>query len=154
MFEAETVYTLEECRKAAWAVWLHSKKIMAFFICLVFMLVVGILSISFGSYDTGSKILLLTGIYILMLFVLIERQIRNGFKTNRIIRNSKVQFDFYDEYFDVISESGNSHIEYDQLYRLMETKENFYPMISCNNMFIVRKADCSRELIDFLHKIA
>ena len=75
IFEAETVYTLEECRKAAWAVWLHSKKIMAFFICLVFMLVVGILSISFGSYDTGSKILLLTGIYILMLFVLIERQI-------------------------------------------------------------------------------
>lgn len=153
-FETETVYTLNECRKAAWGVWLHSKKDVAFFICLAILMLIGIVSISFGMYDVGSKILLIMGAYVVALLAITELQIRKGFNTNKIMQNAKVHFVFYEDRFEVLSASGNNHIEYKQLYKMIETKENFYPMIASNNMFIVRKADCSEELIDFLRGMA
>ena len=48
------------------------------------------------------------------------------------------------------TEKSESIVEYDKLYKIIETKTNFYLMIADNQGYIVSKANCSQELIDFI----
>ena len=126
--ETESVYTLDECRRAAWGVWFHTKKVWIFMTCIVLLIVLGIVLLANGRTDTGRLAVLLGIIYPPLIAVIMERQIRAGFNTNKSIQNTNVHFSFYDDYFEVLSKTGNSHIKYENLYKVIETKNHFYPM--------------------------
>lgn len=49
--------------------------------------------------------------------------------------------------------SGILQVQYRQIYRIVETKTNFYIMLSRNQGIIIVKANCLPELIGFLTQL-
>ena len=45
---------------------------------------------------------------------------------------------------------GNIKVEYTKLYKVLETKENFYLLIGRNQGIIIEKRNCSDKLIQFI----
>ena len=76
------------------------------------------------------------------------------FKTNKILQNTIVTYEFYDTYFTDSHEYGNSKIEYEKLHKIIETKTNFYLMISKNQGFLLSKESLPQGLDAFLRSIA
>lgn len=46
-----------------------------------------------------------------------------------------VKFDFYDTYFTETTQNGETRLEYNKLYKIIETKTNFYLMIAKKSRF-------------------
>ena len=76
------------------------------------------------------------------------------FKTNKVLQNTIVTYEFFDTYFTVTDEYGNSRLDYKKLHKIIETKTNFYLMISKNQGFLLSKESFPQGLDDFLRSIA
>lgn len=79
-----------------------------------------------------------------------NRAIKKTYMSNELLKNTVETIDFYKNHFVSKTEKSESTVEYDKLYKIIETKTNFYLMIADNQGYIVSKANCSQELIDFI----
>lgn len=91
-----------------------------------------------------------TVIFILRLYFKKKSNIKNYWDTNKLMKNKIEKYSFYNHCFKSSSKIGYSEINYDKLYKIVETDSNFYFMIAINQGFIIVKDDCSDELIDFI----
>lgn len=64
-----------------------------------------------------------------------------------------VKYDFYNTYFIENDDNGETKLEYKKLYKIIETKTNFYLMISKNQGFLLNKSNFPKGLDDFLRNI-
>ncbi|MBR7047357.1 MAG: YcxB family protein, partial [Campylobacter sp.] len=69
-------------------------------------------------------------------------------------------FEFFEDYFTQKTNDFNqnvsadfSQIKYEDLYKIVETKTNFYLFVGNILAFTIIKENCSAELIEFLQKI-
>ena len=69
-------------------------------------------------------------------------------KKRPIARSKK----FYSDFVSWHHKLGDNKIEYKDLYRIIETKDNNYLMIAKNQGLILKKENCSKELQEFLNK--
>ena len=76
------------------------------------------------------------------------------FKTNKVFQNTIVTYEFFDTYFTVSDEYGNSRLDYKKLHKVIETKTNVYLMISKNQGFLLSKESFPQGLDAFLRSIA
>lgn len=76
------------------------------------------------------------------------------FKTNKILQNATVTYEFFDTFFTNSHQYGNSKIEYEKLHKIIETKTNVYLMISKNQGYILVKENFPDGLDAFLKSIA
>lgn len=90
------------------------------------------------------------GIFLLAVF----GEAKKAYRSNRLMQNAVIEYEFYEDFFVVHSDTGTSKIEYEKLYRIVETKKSLYPMIGRNQGYIIRKEDCSGELLTFLKEKA
>lgn len=60
---------------------------------------------------------------------------------------------FSEDFVTSVSKTGNLKVEYKTLYRVLETKTNFYVMISKTQGFLLVKSDCSEALCAFLREL-
>ncbi len=66
-------------------------------------------------------------------------------KTAKALLDIKVEFNFYNNLIDIVSykddnKKGESEIEYTELYKVVDTKDNIYLYVSSNQAYI-----CSKE---------
>ena len=77
-------------------------------------------------------------------------QIKKTYESNELLKDIEQTIEFYEKHFVAKSDKSETTIEYDKLYKVIENKTNFYLMIADNQGYIVSKANCSEELIDFI----
>ena len=91
-------------------------------------------------------------IYPIIIAILRNRQIKKVWNSNKVAQNINVKFEFYDTYFAEINENGETRLEYNKLYKIIETKTNFYLMIAKNQGFILNKSNLPEGLSVFFEK--
>lgn len=67
-------------------------------------------------------------------------------------QTAPIKISFYDTYFVSEYLSTSSQYQYSQLYKIKETKTNFYLMPSRQRFIIIIKENCSPGLLEFLRK--
>ena len=92
-------------------------------------------------------------LYIFMLVFKVNKQIKKTYESNELLKDITQTIEFYEKYFVAKSDKSESTVEYEKLYKVIENKTNFYLMIADNQGYIVSKANCSQELIDFIVKL-
>ena len=83
----------------------------------------------------------------------VDKRAAKTFEHNKIGKDLEFQISFFCDYYKISAETGFSDIEYSKLYKIIETTTNLYFMYSKNQGVIIRKSECSSELIEFLHSI-
>ena len=146
LYKTKTINTFEEYKKFTWALLLKKRTIITFVIFEILFL--------FFAWTLESVFYLLFALlYPLLIWLLQCRQIKKIFKSNKVIQNEEVTFEFYDTYFTEEYPCGNSRLEYNKLYKIVETKTNFYLMIAKNQGYILVKDNFPEGLDEFLRNI-
>ena len=154
LFETSTQCTYEEYKKFSRVISLKEHKFaITFFITEVVMFCCGLLSISLHLNDFVLFCFCFVIIYPVLLLCRTNASIKKTWNSNQLYQNSVSYYYFYGDHMEQKNELGTSQIPYDKLYRILETKTNFYLLIAKNQGVIIKKENCSEELIDFLKKL-
>ena len=146
LYKTKTINTFEEYKRFTWALLLKKRTIITFAIFEILFL--------FFAWTLESIFYLLFALlYPLLIWLLQRRQIKKIFKTNKVLQNEEVKFEFYDTYFTEEYPYGNTRLEYNKLYKIVETKTNFYLMIAKNQGYILVKENFPEGLEEFLRNI-
>ena len=109
-------------------------------------------AILFGMNNSKLSALLCAFVvlYTFMLVYKINSQIKKTYESNELLKDITQTIEFYEKHFVAKSDKSETTVEYEKLYKVVENKTNFYLMIADNQGYIVSKANCSGELIDFI----
>ena len=109
-------------------------------------------AILFGMNNSKLSALLCAFVvlYTFMLVFKINSQIKKTYESNELLKDITQTIEFYEKHFVAKSDKSETTVEYEKLYKVVENKTNFYLMIADNQGYIVSKANCSQELIDFI----
>ena len=73
--------------------------------------------------------------------------------SNELLKDIVETIEFYESQFISKTEKSEVIVKYEELYKILENKTNFYLMIADNQGYIVSKANCDNELIEFIHEL-
>lgn len=122
-------------------------------ITLVILLIISATLILCTEYDYALIVLLFTAAMFLANRQNTRRQIKKAFMSSKMVQDVSFHFDFHEDYVEGLSPQGKSLVKYAQLYKIHETKSHFYLMSSRIAGSIIKKQNCSPELITFLQRI-
>ena len=92
-------------------------------------------------------------LYTFMLVFKINSKIKKTYESNELLKNITQTIEFYEKHLVAKSDKSETTVEYEKLYKVIENKTNFYLMIADNQGYIVSKANCDNELIEFIQKL-
>lgn len=150
-FEVETKYTLDEYKKFNQVVLdiIYSgrkRKIIIIIVCM--LTIVGL--VAFKMYSSA----VIAFIVYAALFYLEKKgnnkAINDAWESNELMKNAVYHYKFSEDKVEATSPKGLEILEYDKMYRLIETDTNFYMMIAKNVGFIILKANMTKEQIEFV----
>jgi hypothetical protein len=148
--KTETIITLDECKKLSESI-LHKSKPIKKNILLHILIVVAF--IVFGQYLAA----IMFSLWALIVYYFIKRnmqkQTEKNYQSNKNIQNQKVQYEFYEEFFQTKTLNSESKMSYSNLYDIIETKEHFYLMESNAVAYIIIKNNCSIELTNHIQEL-
>lgn len=151
-YHTETKSSLEEVRKLNKVYFFKLHKGFCFFVVLfeLALIAYGVYSIIkrpgfFAYFFIGIAV-----VFPVLLFVITELRIRKDFSTNKIAKDTTVSYTFDEEQFTVETSRGTQIIKYSELYRIIESSDNFYLFISDRMAMNVIKKNCGDDLIEFL----
>ncbi len=75
------------------------------------------------------------------------------YNSNKSLHNLELTYYFYEDYVIQESELGRTEFKYSDLYKIGESKTNFYLRDSRVSAMIIVKENCSDELCQFLRKL-
>jgi hypothetical protein len=148
LFKIAQEYTFKEYKKFTNAVLKWNRIILGIFLWFAFLS--GILLIGFNGSSTQAWFLILFPV----IYVIFKNMgIKRYYKSNKILQDITEEYEFFEDYFIAKNVNSEAKVEYNKLYKIIETKTNFYIMIASNQGYIISKTVCPEELIVFLKKI-
>ena len=78
-------------------------------------------------------------VYIWYKFIWSQKRVKKNTENGKLSGDFVNTYKFYKRYFGVENQEGNAQILYFKIYRVVETKDNYYIYITRNNAFIVSK---------------
>lgn len=153
MYKTDLLYDYNEYKKFSAVLVLDRIKKRAILLSIIF---VALIIITFIFKDFSYLIGALIGVIIAipMSLIIIKIRMKKLWKSSNYVKDKYMEITFDDE--KVSSKMGESStiVKYSDIYKILETKTHFYILVSQNQGFIVKKANCSQEMIDFIKKIA
>jgi len=146
LFKISQEYTLEEYKKFTNAVLKWNRIITGAFLWFAFLS--GVLLISFNGFSNEACFLIL---FPIIYVILRKLGVKRYYNSNKILKDITEEYEFYEEYVIAKNTNSEARIEYNKLYKIIETKTNFYIMIAQNQGYIISKKICSEELVKFLN---
>ena len=150
LFTASSDYTLKEYRR--FILTIHMKVFKTPIRLSIFLALV--LLIAFFTSDHSIKIGVLVGVLAcpLVVFALNLVNTKKAFQDMVKLNSTHTDFEFYEDRLEASSAMGNTTMVFDQAFRIIETKTNFYIMMTKNQGAMLSKETLSPELIAFLQK--
>ena len=153
LYETNTKYDFEEYKRFNYAIVSRINKMPAKVVAvIVLFLLLAYLYMNQSLYAT-SVLSMSALIFPLIIIYSINSNIKKTYDSNKSMKGLKVKFEFYDSYCLYKSEMGEEKVEYKNLYKVIETKTNFYLMVAKNQGLMLVKNNCSDKLQEFLRKL-
>lgn len=152
--QTTTKYTFEEYRKFLKAVTIQING-MAVKVVVIEVLCWLLAYLYLERALSVSMILIFTAI-LFPTFILFSfyQMAKSTYQSNKVAQNLEITFTFQEDAFSFQSKSDTGTIAYEDLFRILETKTNFYLMIARNQGYILVKENCSDSLIHFLQTLS
>lgn len=155
LYKTQTAYSFEEYSKYNEAVLLKQKGFKAVMITLpvLYVLLMGAVFYSTREISTVFVVLFALLLSTAIFIASFKKTIKKTYYSNKAITSCVADFEFYDNYVREITQNGETKLEYSKIYKIIETKTNFYIMASVNQGFIIVKGNCPDGLVDFIKSI-
>ena len=141
-------FTYEEYKR--FSLTIMKKALTKSAIGLVILLLFAAILLGMDNFKLAALLCIFIPLYIFMLVLKVNKQIKKTYESNELLKDITQTIEFYEKHFVAKSDKSETTVEYEKLYKVIENKTNFYLMIADNQGYIVSKANCSQELIDFI----
>ena len=154
-FEIDTKYTFEEYKRFNKVVQdvIYKGKSKRNFAIVIFALIIG----GFVVLKEYITALVALAVYVAIMYLTIKginKQVKDAFETNASMKDAVYHYKFSDTKVEATSPRGLEVLEYDKMYRLIETDTNFYMMIAQNVGFIINKDNCTADQQEFIRSLS
>lgn len=146
LFKTSTKFTLKEYEKFNYAI-LKKRHVVPILIIVIFLLILA------GIIGESLFLVMFGIIYPFILFLIQKINVKKVYNSNKLIQDTDVSYEFFEDHFEQKHESGNATIPYDKLNEVIETKTNFYLMIAKNQGYMLLKENMPEGLQEFLVNI-
>lgn len=155
LYKTQTAYSFEEYSKYNEAVLLKQKGLKAVMIIIpvLYVLLMGVVLYATKEPSTVFVLVLALLLSAVIFTASFKKTIKKTYYSNKAITSCVADFEFYDNYVREITQNGETKLEYSKIYKIIETKTNFYIMASVNQGFIIVKGNCPDGLVDFIKSI-
>lgn len=155
LYKTQTAYSFEEYSKYNEAVLLKQKSLKAVMIIIpvLYVLLMGAVFYSTREISTVFVVLFALLLSTAVFIASFKKTVKKTYYSNKAITSCVADFEFYDNYVREITQNGETKLEYSKIYKIIETKTNFYIMASVNQGFIIVKGNCPDGLVDFIKSI-
>lgn len=151
LFSIEQTYTKELYHEYAWCAYDKQKSYKKLVFSITgLVLVIALIGFLYQKYTMAVIVLIAAPIYPFLIKKAMDKQIESAWNSNKAIQNQHFCVDFYNDYFQTISENGTNKISYDKLYGFMESDHTAALMLGNNNGYMLDKGSMPGELISFL----
>ena len=130
---------------------IHKDNIKFIFGILIF---IGLLIFSILTHDYYFSFFI-TSFFIVLLIItkiLVKNSVKKSWNTNKLLKDIVFTYTFSENQFTVSANNGSQIINKNDIYRFIETKTNFYIMLSNNTGYIILKENCTEEQKEFIVK--
>lgn len=141
MYQTELEYTYSEYMKMQRRIYI--KELIVILVIVIIGIIVGINPI--GCVGLGI-------LSILISFVISAIRIRRGWELDKKTDTIINKYTFLEHHFEVHNEKGAYNINYHDINYIIETKTHFYIRCSEYSNFIIKKENCTEELIQLIRK--
>lgn len=152
LYTTKTKYTFDEYKKFNLAITTSINKIHIKVICVDLLFILLAFLYSTISFRGTSALLLCAILFPLFIVFSVKNSAKRVYNSNKVAQDIEVEFKFFEDKFTLDCSIGTETIEYNKLYKVIETKENFYLLIAKNQGYIIVKKNCSEDLIKFLNE--
>lgn len=154
LYKTNTKYTFEEYKKFNYAITTIINKMHVKTVIVVLLFVLLACMYMQRSMYATSIMLLCAFIFPFLFYFTINGNIKKTYNSNKSMKDLDVEFEFYKEYCLYKCKLGETKLEYKDLYKVIETKTNFYLMIAKNQGIILKKENCDEELQKFIKELS
>ena len=143
-----TLLTEEVYKRFSWAILIRRKG----FVLYIIILIIGLFTYVMLSplEEKIMSIILVPPIFASMYYFGMNYQIKRAYQKNPLFQNMEVTLIFDREAFIVRNIRGEFHYTYDDIVKVIMTKQDFYILIGENTGFAIEKENCSPEALEFL----
>ena len=152
LYSVETKITFNEYRRYVFS--LNKRKIIIDSIISLFILTLGIiLQLLTDIPFYRNLVILFPLIYYILIVINYCFGVRKKYNSNKLIQNANIKFDFYKDFFEVTDNHGASKLKYCELYKIIETKTNFYLMVQNGWGYLILKENMPDGLELFIKNL-
>ncbi|RSI27653.1 hypothetical protein D8880_05395 [Streptococcus sanguinis] len=143
-----TLVTEEVYKRFSWAILIRRKG----FVLYIIILIVGLLAYVMLSplEEKIMSVILFPPIFASMYYFGMNYKIKKAYQKNPLFQNMEVTLIFDRESFVAQNKRGEFHYTYDDIVKVIMTKQDFYILIGENTGFAIEKENCSPEALEFL----
>lgn len=157
LFTTQFAYTLEEYTKFNIEM-TKRQRVIINILLLLFPICMGVINY-FPYRNIKSSIIptILALICSIISFIIIHMSFKKAAKkvyySDKTLDSNISNYEFFENEFKETDLHGSSKHTYSELTQIIETKTNFYLMISNIQGYLISKSNCSPELIEFLQGV-
>ena len=143
-----TLVTEEVYKRFSWAILIRRKG----FVLYIIILIVGLLAYVMLSplEEKIMSVILFPPIFASMYYFGMNYKIKKAYQKNPLFQNMEVTLIFDRESFVAQNKRGEFHYTYDDIVKVIMTKQDFYILIGESTGFAIEKENCSPEAFEFL----
>lgn len=143
-----TLLTEEVYKRFSWAILVRRKG----FVLYITILIIGLFTyVMFSPLEKKiMSIILAPPIFASMYYFGMNYQIKRAYQKNPLFQNMEVTLIFDRESFVAQNKRGEFHYTYDDIVKVIMTKQDFYILIGENTGFAIEKKNCTPEALEFL----
>ena len=143
-----TLMTEEVYKRFSWAILVRRKG----FVLYIIILIIGLFTyVMFSPLEKKIiSIILAPPIFASMYYFGMNYQIKKAYQKNPLFQNIEVTLIFDRETFVAQSKRGEFRYTYDDIVKVIMTKQDFYILIGENTGFPIEKKNCTPEALEFL----
>ena len=143
-----TLMTEEVYKRFSWAILVRRKG----FVLYIIILIVGLLAYVMLSplEEKIMSVILFPPIFASMYYFGMNYKIKRSYRKNPLWQNMEVTLIFDKEAFITRNIRGEFRYTYDDIVKVIMTKQDFYILIGESTGFAIEKENCSPEAFEFL----
>ena len=143
-----TLMTEEVYKRFSWAILVRRKG----FVLYIIILIIGLFTyVMFSPLEKKIiSIILAPPIFASMYYFGMNYQIKKAYQKNPLFQNMEVTLIFDREAFISRNIRGEFRYTYDDIVKVIMTKQDFYILIGENTGFPIEKKNCTPEALEFL----
>ena len=144
-----TLLTEEVYTRFSWAILMRRKSFIVYII-VILALILHPMIMSAEGKDIIFIALFTILVLLLVVFFTLRFRIKRTYRKNPLWQNMEVTLIFDREAFIARNIRGEFHYTYDDIVKVIMTKQDFYILIGESTGFAIEKENCSPEAFEFL----